>query len=99
MRTSAVQITEDGKLEHCETDSALAGARAGSGTFWIRIGDYQKEELDAWLDELSLSAFARKRVLNQGEMTKIVPLSKTMAEQIKHIKSWAHDRAIHASKI
>jgi hypothetical protein len=27
-----------------------------------------------------------------------VPLSVTMEEQIKAIKSWAHDRALNASK-
>ena len=31
------------------------------------------------------------------QVGKIVPLAKTMAEQIKGIKSWAHDRAIKAS--
>lgn len=31
------------------------------------------------------------------QIGKIVPLATTMAEQIKHIKSWAHDRAIRAS--
>ena len=32
------------------------------------------------------------------QMSKIVPLSTTMAEQIKAIRSWAHDRAIKAGK-
>jgi SpoVK/Ycf46/Vps4 family AAA+-type ATPase len=32
------------------------------------------------------------------QIGRIVPLSTTMAEQIKHIKSWAHDRAVRASK-
>jgi len=29
--------------------------------------------------------------------TRIVPLSKTMKEQVDHIRSWARDRAAHAS--
>ena len=31
-------------------------------------------------------------------ITNTVPLSRTMDEQIKAIKSWAHDRALSASK-
>jgi hypothetical protein len=27
----------------------------------------------------------------------VVPLSKTMREQVEHIRTWAHDRAVHAS--
>ncbi|MEM7243798.1 MAG: AAA family ATPase [Acidobacteriota bacterium] len=33
-----------------------------------------------------------------SQIGKIVPLATTMAEQIKGIKSWAHDRAIRASE-
>jgi len=40
--------------------------------------------------------------LNEDDMSKMltatVPLSRTMDEQIKAIKSWAHDRAMPASK-
>ena len=32
------------------------------------------------------------------QMTKIVHLSTTMAEQIKGIRSWAHDRAVKAGR-
>jgi SpoVK/Ycf46/Vps4 family AAA+-type ATPase len=49
-----------------------------------------------------IEAVIEKRSLQASDlyrqMGKIVPLSKTMSEQIKHIKSWAHDRAVHASK-
>ena len=31
------------------------------------------------------------------QIGKIVPLATTMAEQIKALKSWAHDRAVKAS--
>ncbi|MBN1505575.1 MAG: hypothetical protein JW955_01945, partial [Sedimentisphaerales bacterium] len=30
-------------------------------------------------------------------LRQIVPLSKTMREQVSHIRSWAFDRAVHAS--
>jgi SpoVK/Ycf46/Vps4 family AAA+-type ATPase len=33
------------------------------------------------------------------QIGKIVPLSKTMSEKIKQIRSWAHDRAISASTV
>jgi hypothetical protein len=27
----------------------------------------------------------------------VIPLSKTMREQVEHIRSWAYDRAVRAS--
>jgi hypothetical protein len=29
--------------------------------------------------------------------THVIPLSKTMREQVEHIRSWAYDRALRAS--
>jgi SpoVK/Ycf46/Vps4 family AAA+-type ATPase len=47
-------------------------------------------------------ARAEKREIEEDDLFfqigKIVPLSKTMSEKIKQIRSWAHDRAISASK-
>lgn len=46
-------------------------------------------------------AFNKDRKLNEGDLFTIfgqsVPLSITMEEQIKKIRSWAHDRAVNAS--
>jgi hypothetical protein len=47
-------------------------------------------------------AFNMNRKLIEDDLFVIfgssVPLSTTMEEQIKHIRSWAHDRAVRASK-
>ena len=50
----------------------------------------------------AVEAFSEKRVLTEDDLHRIiattVPLAVTMEEQIKAIKSWAHDRALNASK-
>ena len=49
-----------------------------------------------------VDAYAEKRVLTEDDLHRViastVPLSVTMEEQIKAIKSWAHDRALNASR-
>ena len=49
-----------------------------------------------------MDAYSEKRQLTEQDLYKMisatVPLSVTMEDQIKAIKSWAHDRAISASK-
>jgi SpoVK/Ycf46/Vps4 family AAA+-type ATPase len=49
-----------------------------------------------------VDAYSEKRTLTEQDLYKMisatVPLSVTMEDQIKAIKSWAHDRAISASK-
>jgi SpoVK/Ycf46/Vps4 family AAA+-type ATPase len=49
-----------------------------------------------------VDAFAERRQLTEEDLHRMisatVPLSITMEEQIKAIKSWAHDRALNASK-
>ena len=49
-----------------------------------------------------VDAYSDKRVITEQDLYRMisatVPLSVTMEDQIKAIKSWAHDRAISASK-
>ncbi len=49
-----------------------------------------------------VDAYSEKRTLTEDDLHRTisatVPLSVTMEEQIKAIKSWAHDRALNASK-
>ena len=49
-----------------------------------------------------IEAFNEGRKVSEDDLSKMitntVPLSRTMDEQIKAIKSWAHDRAMPASK-
>ena len=50
----------------------------------------------------AIEAYNQGRKLTEDDLSKMitdtVPLSRTMDEQIKAIKSWAHDRAMPASK-
>jgi SpoVK/Ycf46/Vps4 family AAA+-type ATPase len=59
-------------------------------------------EIEAAVQASAVEAFNQGRKLNEDDMSKMltatVPLSRTMDEQIKAIKSWAHDRAMPASK-
>jgi SpoVK/Ycf46/Vps4 family AAA+-type ATPase len=49
-----------------------------------------------------VDAYAEKRELNEDDMYRMisatVPLAVTMEEQIKQIRSWAHERALNASQ-
>ncbi len=59
-------------------------------------------EIEQVIISAAYEAYAEKRKLTEDDLFKIfgntVPLSTTMSEQIKNIRSWAHDRAIRASK-
>ncbi|MGH9398769.1 MAG: AAA family ATPase [Thermoanaerobaculia bacterium] len=50
----------------------------------------------------SVDAYSEKRAVTEEDLHRVitgtVPLAVTMEEQIKGIKSWAHDRALNASK-
>jgi SpoVK/Ycf46/Vps4 family AAA+-type ATPase len=49
-----------------------------------------------------VEAYSESRALTEDDLHKVisstVPLSVTMEDQIKAIKSWAHDRALNASR-
>jgi SpoVK/Ycf46/Vps4 family AAA+-type ATPase len=64
--------------------------------------EWNGAEIESCVISAMVDAFNENRQLNDNDLyraiAKIVPLSTTMIEQIKHIKSWAHDRAIKASK-
>jgi SpoVK/Ycf46/Vps4 family AAA+-type ATPase len=49
-----------------------------------------------------VEAYSESRTLTEDDLHKVisstVPLSVTMEDQIKAIKSWAHDRALNASR-
>ena len=59
-------------------------------------------EIEAAVQAAAIEAFNQGRKLSEDDLSKMitntVPLSRTMDEQIKGIKSWAHDRAMPASK-
>lgn len=59
-------------------------------------------EIEHVVEAAMVEAFHRGTPLNQDDLYTIirstVPLSRTMSEQIKFIKSWASERAVSASK-
>jgi ATPase family associated with various cellular activities (AAA) len=59
-------------------------------------------EIEQAIVSAVVDAYAEKRPITEQDLYKMisatVPLSITMEDQIKAIKSWAHDRAISASK-
>lgn len=59
-------------------------------------------EIEQVIISAMYEAFNMDRKLIEDDLFMIfgnsVPLSTTMEEQIKHIRSWAHDRAVRASK-
>lgn len=58
-------------------------------------------EIEQAIISAMYEAFNENREMNEDDLYRIftnsVPLSTTMAEQIKKIRSWAHDRAVRAS--
>ncbi|MCX6580314.1 MAG: AAA family ATPase [Candidatus Aminicenantes bacterium] len=59
-------------------------------------------EIEQVIISAMYEAFNQDRKLAEDDLFMMfgssVPLSTTMEEQIKHIRSWAHDRAVRASK-
>ncbi len=59
-------------------------------------------EIEAVVQASAIEAFNEKRPLDEDAVSRVitntVPLSRTMDEQIKAIKSWAHNRALSASR-
>ena len=63
--------------------------------------EWNGAEIEQCVVSAMTEAYSKDKELDEDELFiqigKIVPLAKTMSEQIKSIKSWAHDRAIKAS--
>jgi SpoVK/Ycf46/Vps4 family AAA+-type ATPase len=59
-------------------------------------------EIEQCVVSAMVESYAKNKTVDEDELFmqigRIVPLATTMSEQIKGIKSWAHDRAIRASK-
>ncbi len=64
--------------------------------------DWNGAEIEQAVVGARVNAYSEKRTMNMRDvsfgMTKIVPLSTTMEQQIKFIRSWAFSRATPASK-
>ena len=59
-------------------------------------------EIEQAVVSAAVDSYSEKRAVTEEDLHRViaatVPLSVTMEEQIKAIKSWAHDRALNASK-
>ncbi len=59
-------------------------------------------EIESIVQAAAIDAFNANRPLTEDDLNRVisasVPLSRTMEEQLKAIKSWAHDRAMSASR-
>jgi SpoVK/Ycf46/Vps4 family AAA+-type ATPase len=59
-------------------------------------------EIESIVQAAAVDAFNEKRAVNEDDVSRVitntVALSRTMDEQIKAIKSWAHNRAVSASR-
>jgi SpoVK/Ycf46/Vps4 family AAA+-type ATPase len=59
-------------------------------------------EIESVVQAAAIDAYNEGRALMEDDLNRVitstVPLARTMEEQIKSIKSWAHDRAVSASK-
>ncbi len=59
-------------------------------------------EIESVVHAAAIDAFNEKRPMSEDDVSRVitntVPLSRTMDEQIKGIKSWAHNRAVSASR-
>ncbi len=59
-------------------------------------------EIEGLVKAARVDAFSRNREFNERDISnaasRIVPLSKTMHEQVKHLRDWSYDRATPASK-
>ena len=59
-------------------------------------------EIEQAVVSAAVDAFSEKRAVTEEDLHRgiagTVPLAVTMDEQIKAIRSWAHDRALNASK-
>jgi AAA+ superfamily predicted ATPase len=64
--------------------------------------DWNGAEIEQAVHAAAIEAFNESQLISQQHLTRIVtrtiPLSRTMTEQIKYIKSWAHTRALNASR-
>jgi len=65
--------------------------------------DWNGAEIEQAVHSAAIEAFNEGQPLASNHLTRIVtrtiPLSRTMTEQIKYIKSWAHSRALNASRM
>lgn len=97
--------TEDERKEILTIHITKAGgdpAKFSMASLMKLTKGYTGAEIESSVSTASVDAFSEDRAMVDNDLyrsiTKIVPLSKTMAEQTKAIRSWARDRATLASK-
>jgi len=95
---------EDERLDICRIHLEKRGI-APDGLGIDRLKQFTRGWTGAELEQLVVSALTTVKLENReltgddllNQTAKIVPLSKTMKEQVEHIRSWALDRAIRTA--
>ncbi len=95
---------DDERLDICRIHLEKRGLDPGAMGV-ERLKQFTKGWTGAELEQLVVSALTTARLENRdltsddllNQTAKIVPLSKTMKEQVEHIRSWALDRAVRTA--
>jgi hypothetical protein len=95
---------EDERLDICRIHLSKRGIDPGPLSI-ERLTQFTKGWTGAELEQCVISALTTAKLENReltgddllNQTAKIVPLSKTMKEQVEHIRSWALDRAIRTA--
>lgn len=91
MKLTPYLIGGEGDLVSGEVEQALRDWRDQSGSSWIDIEAYQPEELQAWLEQLDLSPFAKRRLVNQGAFAQVVPASDAVLVELRIVPADGSD--------
>jgi SpoVK/Ycf46/Vps4 family AAA+-type ATPase len=70
-----------------------------------QLTEFTKEWTGAEIEQCVIAALTKARLADRDVTTqdliniavKMIPLARTMSEQIRHIRGWAFDRAVRAS--
>jgi len=76
VRSYRIGAESGSALEIC--DDVLECRRQDRGSYWIDIHSYSPDDLESWLDNLTLSDQAMKSCLEAGQATRYLPLQDEM---------------------
>jgi len=79
MNINCLEIDEQLNLKPYPADLAVAAAKNGEAIIWLSLGDCQAEEdIEKWLDELSVSALSRHLLTTPHNRSGFYPLKKEL---------------------
>jgi len=99
MKVSCYQLDAGRSLVATSKAEALDRWRAGDGTFWLDVSEYDRESLEGLLDEVGATGFLRRRCLRQARGTSAFALPEgTFAEWVMFLDRQCTKRG-HASAL